>query len=104
LKEKPSARRLNPAAPNRTIPPTPILISARFLALFGAFQRFTLLATQPIHYESHVNKMHPQRFFWTLDSFCPTSPATLEPKNQNYEPADLPFYPWKCSPDQPQLS
>ena len=31
------------------------------------------------------SKCAPKNFFWTLDSFCPTCPATLKPKTQKYE-------------------
>ena len=63
----------------------------RFSSVFGRFLFFArFLAAQPVPLQHSPFKTHPLKLFLTLDSFCPTSPATLKPKNSkfmNFNPA-----------------
>jgi hypothetical protein len=77
---------------------------ASFIRFWAIFVFAGPFAAQLIPLQHHPSKMRPPKLFRTLDSFCPTTPATLKPKTQNHEPANLPFFPQARSPNQPQLS
>jgi hypothetical protein len=58
---------------------------ASFIRFWAIFVFASPFAAQLIPLPHHPSKMRSPKILRTLDSFCPTSPATLKPKTQNYE-------------------